>query len=117
MIYEIPDLKLRFSKEIVTYFLSYLHQCADNAFIGRHYYIDHEPIREKLLRHSLNSLREKITNILFKNVHQNNKKLITIRISQVERITMSAIFLRVEIPSALAEVEMKILDQLTLKPY
>ncbi len=108
-----PEITLKITKEMLQYFLVYLNNCNDTAFVDLHNYYHVDKVREAMLLFSLYTITEKTSNVLYKNLTEIKTKELKLRLNKAERITMSVMFKRVDIPICLLPVEASIIKKLT----
>ena len=109
-----PPLKLKVSKNIVWHFRLYLNACAFQAFDRNHNYTRHEPAREALFIFHIKGMLDHVNETLYKSGREPNSKLLTLKLSVADRVTLSYMYKRVEVPDILLQLQFQSINQLTL---
>lgn len=107
MKYNEPEIKVKISKESLNEFTKYLALCSAYAFIGYE-----NKVQENLILYSLNSVREKTAHLLYKNFNEVNTKPVSFKLNKAERIALSVLFSRINIPASIVHCEYQILKTL-----
>jgi len=109
-----PELSIKIKNEILPIFGRYLMDCAVSGFTGINNYINVNKIREEFLIFHLKCLIDKISEKVHINGLQPPSKNVTVKFNHGERITLSNLFRRVQVPAILTDIEFKVIDKLTL---
>jgi hypothetical protein len=112
-----PVIVIRATKADCVLLLLYCQQCNTTAFTGPYNFTRLQPAREAFLQYHLNAVTEQLLNKLYQFSHENDSKLIKVKLNHAERLAFSLLFQRVDVPAALTPLERDILNQLTYKTY
>ena len=109
-----PIFKLKIENSLLPIFSNYLLQCVSQGFSGNNNYKKIQPVREDLFLFHLKSLVEQVAMLQFKNMLELPTKKVIVKFNYAERLTLSNLFKRVEVPPILTSIEYQLINQLTL---
>jgi hypothetical protein len=113
--YNEPEKKIRITNESAVFFLSYLHKIAIESTMNSHGISFHNAIESALHEYNFNSVREKFQHFFAKKLYATKGKAYTLRVNRAERLTMSVMFKHYDVRPELRDLELQILDKLTIK--
>lgn len=110
-----PIIAIKVTKGDCTSFVRYCNQLHIDAFQNANDYQRTEPTREALLKYHVFAIGEQCLDKLYKYSHESDNKLIKLKFNHAERLVLSVMFRRVEVPIHLQKLEFEIINHLTLK--
>lgn len=115
--YNEPEKKIRVTNEIAVYFLSYLHKIAIESTPNSLGISFQNDIESALHQYNFNSVREKFQHFFARKLYATKNKSYSLKVNRAERLTMSIMFKHYDVRPELRDLELQILDQLTIKTY
>lgn len=112
------EIIIKTTKEVLQYFMKYIQNYRQNESIFiKGYFNEFSTTKhfESLLNYNLNTVLEKIADCLYKNLHNSINIPLKLKLNKAERICLSVLFKRVEIPIILASIELTIINKLNLE--
>lgn len=107
-------LKVKVERQQLNTVNRYLIECAMRGFEGVNNYRKIQPVREEFFIYHLKCLLDKLSDLIYKKGSDPRVKIVSLKISHAEQITLSNMFKRVEVPPDLRGFELSIINHLTL---
>jgi hypothetical protein len=109
------EIIIKTNKEVLQYFMKYIQTYRQNESVFIQGYFNEVSTTkhfESLMNYNLNTILEKISNCLYNNLHNPINTPCKFKVNKAERVCLSVLFKRIEIPIILSSIELTIINKL-----
>lgn len=110
-----PIISVKVTKGDCILFMNYCYQLHSDGFINANDFRRTEPTREALLKYHVYAIGEQCLDKIYKYSQEPDNKLVKLKFTHAERLTLSVMFGRVEVSPQLRKLEFEIINHLILK--